>query len=581
MKDNNKIKYFAYLRKSSESEDRQMQSIDSQRAELQNLVNRLDLDVIEYFEESQSAKMPGRPIFNEMIRRLREGEASGLLCWKINRLARNPIDGGMICWLLDRGIVQNIQTSSGQHLPTDNSLIMNVELGTANQFIKDLSTDTKRGLRERRKRGYTTGVASIGYLNDLSQEPGARGWIKDRDRFLLIKQMLNYYADGIYSVKELLHKAEFEWGLTTPQRKSQGGKPIARSYLYKILSNPVYAGHFYGPDGTEYDLNSSIERMISRETHEKILQRMGKTNNPRSSKNENIYAPHGECGTCKKALVMEKKRRVRCDCGHKFSYITQDTCKRCGTRLVDMESPKFYDFDYIHCTKSHKKIKCTESTITLDDFTLQLSNYLEENLFITAKLAQWCLKHVKELDDAELANTVEIATARSSALEQAQKKYSNLLERRVAQLSLSVEQESQYDDLEKKLLNDIERFKGTNTEYEKIHKRFTKITNDFNLALEIAEIIKNGTNGERKEILSSFDSKLILTDRKLSVEPRKPLKVMIEGFRAYRTNMGSFETKNPLDKQEDLVGSDLKFSSLLTVSSSELLDSLPRKAFLA
>ena len=36
MNDNNKIKYFIYARKSSESEDKQVQSIDDQVEELQN-----------------------------------------------------------------------------------------------------------------------------------------------------------------------------------------------------------------------------------------------------------------------------------------------------------------------------------------------------------------------------------------------------------------------------------------------------------------------------------------------------------------------------------------------------------------
>lgn len=95
-----KLKFFLYARKSSESEDRQMASIDSQVKELNKLAEELNLEVIGKYTESMSAKSPGRPIFNDMINRIQKGEANGILCWKINRLARNPIDGGTISWLL-------------------------------------------------------------------------------------------------------------------------------------------------------------------------------------------------------------------------------------------------------------------------------------------------------------------------------------------------------------------------------------------------------------------------------------------------------------------------------------------------
>jgi len=41
----NKIKYFIYARKSSESEDRQVQSIDDQVNRLKKLANDLNLDI--------------------------------------------------------------------------------------------------------------------------------------------------------------------------------------------------------------------------------------------------------------------------------------------------------------------------------------------------------------------------------------------------------------------------------------------------------------------------------------------------------------------------------------------------------
>ena len=90
------IKYFLYARKSSEGEDRQVSSIESQIDELTKLAERNNITITEVFSEAKSAKAPGREVFRKMIDRIKKGEANGILCWKLNRLARNPIDGGEI-----------------------------------------------------------------------------------------------------------------------------------------------------------------------------------------------------------------------------------------------------------------------------------------------------------------------------------------------------------------------------------------------------------------------------------------------------------------------------------------------------
>src|ERR1700743_2661195 len=99
------MKCFLYCRKSTESEDRQVLSIDSQRRELERqLAAQSDVELVAVFEESKSAKSPGRPVFNQMVARIEKGEAEAIAAWAPDRLARNSIDGGRIVYLLDRGV---------------------------------------------------------------------------------------------------------------------------------------------------------------------------------------------------------------------------------------------------------------------------------------------------------------------------------------------------------------------------------------------------------------------------------------------------------------------------------------------
>ena len=64
--------YLVYCRKSSESEDRQAESIPAQLSSLSLLAKDKSLSVLRTFEESKSAKAPGRTVFDEMIRLIEE-----------------------------------------------------------------------------------------------------------------------------------------------------------------------------------------------------------------------------------------------------------------------------------------------------------------------------------------------------------------------------------------------------------------------------------------------------------------------------------------------------------------------------
>jgi len=59
------------------------------------------LTIVDTFRESQTAKEPGRAIFNNMLDRIEKGEAEGILAWHPDRLARNSVDGGKIIFLID------------------------------------------------------------------------------------------------------------------------------------------------------------------------------------------------------------------------------------------------------------------------------------------------------------------------------------------------------------------------------------------------------------------------------------------------------------------------------------------------
>ena len=103
------MKYFIYTRKSTDSEERQVMSLESQLSELKEFAAKEKLEIVASLSEAQTAKEPGRKIFAEMLDRICAGEAGGILAWHPDRLARNSIDGGKIIYLLDTGKILDLK----------------------------------------------------------------------------------------------------------------------------------------------------------------------------------------------------------------------------------------------------------------------------------------------------------------------------------------------------------------------------------------------------------------------------------------------------------------------------------------
>lgn len=123
--------------------------------------------VVDELVEKRTAKMPGRPVFNSLLTRIKNGEAFGILAWHPDRLARNSVDGGEIVYLVDTGAITRLVFPTFWFEPTpQGKFMLNMAFGQSKYYVDSLSENTKRGLREKVRRGEFPGPAPIGYLND-------------------------------------------------------------------------------------------------------------------------------------------------------------------------------------------------------------------------------------------------------------------------------------------------------------------------------------------------------------------------------------------------------------------------------
>ena len=138
-------KFFLYARKSTDEPDRQILSIESQIDELKEFAEREQLDIVETFIESQTAKEPGRPIFNNMLSLIEKGKASGILAWHPDRLARNSIDGGKIIYLCDLGKIKELKFPTFWFDATpQGKFMLNIAFGQSKYYVDNLSENNFR-----------------------------------------------------------------------------------------------------------------------------------------------------------------------------------------------------------------------------------------------------------------------------------------------------------------------------------------------------------------------------------------------------------------------------------------------------
>src|SRR3970040_1139618 len=187
------MKYFLYIRKSTDEDDRQVLSLEAQETELKEFALRESLLIAATFRESQTAKEPGRPIFNDMLKRMERGEAEGILAWHPDRLARNSIDGGQIIFLVDTGKIRSLKSPTFWFEPTpQGKFMLNIAFGQSKYFVDNLSENTNRGLRQKLRRGKLPGYAPLGYLNDRA----TKTVMPDPDAAPFVKKLFELYSTG-------------------------------------------------------------------------------------------------------------------------------------------------------------------------------------------------------------------------------------------------------------------------------------------------------------------------------------------------------------------------------------------------
>lgn len=557
-------RYFLYLRRSQDAEDRQMASLEDQESEMRAIAKRLNLNVVDTIRESQSAKKPGRPKFNEMIARLNAGEADGILCWKINRLARNPVDGGQISWMLQQSVITHIQTYSRDYRPSDNVIMMAVELGMANQFVNDLSTDVKRGMRQKAERGWNPQRSlPIGYKHYKGYEKGEVEIVMNND-LVTVKQLFNSMLKGKYSASDI-HRLSQTYGLI-----NKHGKPYSLQTVINMLTSEFYCGYYYWKDseGVEMRHKGKHEPILTEDEFNHVQKLLGSKGRPtRLNKLDFAFRGPLNCGECGMAITAETKVRCTCSkCQFKFSCKVQTACPKCSTDISEMESPKLYTNVYYHCTKKRQDYVCKQSVIDERDLEKQIVEALK-NVEISEDFYHWAIKALKHMHGEEMITQDEVAKRLEDKATGMRKRLDQLVMMR-ADGEISSEQLARMHKETENALRDLER------EQKGLNDRMSQWVNTADKYLSFAERLTDkfnkASNEVKREILSTLGSTLELKDKKLHVVVPNELLGFKNVYKKLGKDLGKFDTKKDLDIQGLSEEKQSVFSNLCAGKDSNL-----------
>ncbi len=335
-------KFFLYARKSTDVEDKQVLSIEAQLTELREYAKRENIEISAELVEKQSAKVPGRPIFNKLLDDI-EKFGGNILAWHPDRLARNSVDGGRVIYLLDTGKLASLKfptfwcdsTSQGKFM-------LNMAFGQSKYYVDSLSENTKRGLRQKVRNGDYPSQAPVGYINDSR----TKSIVVDKKKSRVIRLAFERYVKGGQRLEDI---ANF---LAKNGISTRSGKRMSKSRATFILSNPFYIGLFkYGGERHEGKYEPIISKKLFDEAQE-MLKLRGQPE--RKAKNEpQPYCGLISCASCGMMITGE----------HKF--------KR-------QKNGNVHEYIYYHCTKKRKDFKCPESAVREKELDRQLSSLIQK-----------------------------------------------------------------------------------------------------------------------------------------------------------------------------------------------------------
>lgn len=491
----NKDYDLGYFRKSTDEKDRQVQSIPDQKNSVKHLES--GRKILRTFEESRSAKKPGRTEFNAMLDLIeKRRDIRAIIAYDFSRLSRNPLDTARLQWMLQTGLIDEIITTQRIFTELDSDLLMSIEGGMSNKFVRDLSRVVKRGLASRLEAGVMPTLAPLGYQNDRLAPKGSKTIIPHPIYFPLVKKVFSLALTGRYSMAQLAIVAN------KLKINSSRGKALSMKSIYKVLRNPFFCGRFVY-NGVLYA--GSHKSMISEAQFDRIQEIFDNPSKPRA---KTLRALNGvfTCGTCGTMITFER---------HIKHY-------KNGTSQT---------FGYYRCGK--KRGTCNEKYIPEAEMEKQIIQQLER-IKLSKVYVDWAIKWLVRANEEKEQLRQAHFDSLNKAYNDVEVKLTNLFDMKISPKNADgvMITDEDYIVERQKLLLERKRISKQQKELEATIDEFYDLSEKaFDFASRAKQLyIKDKTMDGKKKILLTVGSNLSISGQEVQIQLREPFKLVEEAM---------------------------------------------------
>lgn len=340
------------------------ESIEGQIRECREFAARNGLTVIgEYVDKALTGRTDKRPDFQRMLRDSERGIFKAVICWKMDRFARNRYDSAMYKYKLKKNGVRIFYAKESIPDGPEGIILESVMEGYAEYYSENLSQNIRRGYYDSAMELKTLGRKVLG----LRKGPDGRFEI-DPATAPVVRRIFEEYAAG-EKAKDIINRLNEEG-----YRTVKGGL-FNKNSIRRILQNEKYIGVYEYKD---IRVEDGIPAIITRDLFDKCQAMLQRHHRAPAAKRDTSF------------LLTSK-----IFCGHCGEPMTGDG----GTG----KSGKVY---YYYTCNGRRQHKCKKERVSKDWIEQvvieQLVTLVHSDAFIN-EVADRCMKYQeKEKDDSAL-----------------------------------------------------------------------------------------------------------------------------------------------------------------------------------
>ncbi|MEW6199766.1 MAG: recombinase family protein [Planctomycetota bacterium] len=480
----------------SSREQREGYSLDAQLRACRDRAEKNGWTVVREFVVAESAKRGAeRLAFNDMLKWLRANakreQITIILSHKLDRACRNMRDAVRLQELEDQHGVQLAFVENQFGPGAAGALSFNVMAAVAQYYSDNLRAEVLKGMDEKVRQGWPTGLAPYGYINvDDRDEPVQPHPEKSRT----VVRIFELYGRGNMTFRELSDRLEREGHTYRPSQPR-----FTRTSLSYILNNRYYIGDIVRRGQT---FPGKHRQLISRALFDTCQDILNGRNRRTGAPDIPLSGGLLRCAHCGCAITGERIRRRLKDGG-----VNEHVYYRCANnaplpghprlrwRETDVEEAILADLATL-CIGPGDARDLIRKTLTLVLADLA-SHQAQQTAQLTKRLSE--LQNMQErLLNAYLAGTIDEATLRAKS-----------------------------DDLKGDMARVTEALEGVTRLDEGAIDRAMAL---FDFAQHAADVWRGSNSATRREILDALSLNRTLSDATLCIQKRKPFDLLAGGL---------------------------------------------------